>query len=627
MNSKTKGQLQSSSTNDNVQPEKEPKVQNQLNKEDTMRKTETPEELKTQLGVLMNSLAILSAEKSRMEANFQSDKKLLRNEREECEKTVKDLKEKLKRAQHNTQLEVEHVKYKLIMERHEREKEQADNSSMIKELQRIITDERRNKEILEQQIKDIKNQMVNKTQNKYLEAELEIANNKLKQAEAAVKETPPMLLSLQSELANLKKQYKNALHEERKRVANAEQQAKILEMSHESRVAGLESRLAELSETVGGYDRLRQNDQHAIQKLRDQLVDLKINEDKEQDTTTDINDPDIIKHKIRDLYCCLININNKNNSINIKDFLESLNLKDTNDDIDYQKKYELLQQEFDKYKQQYSNTVDRNNSLKLKNNNSNNNAQDNSSELNLRKSYCKNLEERIRVLNHDINNYENEYKKKLDQQMQQIQEERIRFERILTQKETDYRGKIATLEHQLLRQRERSLALIEDKEKEILTLKSSFHAILTKNNDPLNIERHKNDEKRTIEPSADFITALLSVESPPMLHYAQELARKDIQVSNLRKQNNELEADLRKNQRELLAASERHAKEIKNLESSITRLEAYKSREGANLEYLKNVIVNYLTSNDPSSRRHMMNAISTVLRFTNDEIDKIQRAK
>lgn len=48
-----------------------------------MRKTETPEELKNQLGVLMNSLAILSAEKSRMEANFQSDKKLLRNEREE----------------------------------------------------------------------------------------------------------------------------------------------------------------------------------------------------------------------------------------------------------------------------------------------------------------------------------------------------------------------------------------------------------------------------------------------------------------------------------------------------------------------------------------------------------------
>lgn len=48
------------------------------------------------------------------------------------EKTIKDLKDKLKRTQHNTHSEVEHVKYKLIMERHEREKEQGDNSAMIK---------------------------------------------------------------------------------------------------------------------------------------------------------------------------------------------------------------------------------------------------------------------------------------------------------------------------------------------------------------------------------------------------------------------------------------------------------------------------------------------------------------
>lgn len=41
------------------------------------------EELKNQLGILMNSLATLSAEKSRMEANFQADRKTLRNEREE----------------------------------------------------------------------------------------------------------------------------------------------------------------------------------------------------------------------------------------------------------------------------------------------------------------------------------------------------------------------------------------------------------------------------------------------------------------------------------------------------------------------------------------------------------------
>lgn len=45
--------------------------------------TETVEQLKSQLGMLMNSLATLSAEKSKMEANFQVDKKQLRSERDE----------------------------------------------------------------------------------------------------------------------------------------------------------------------------------------------------------------------------------------------------------------------------------------------------------------------------------------------------------------------------------------------------------------------------------------------------------------------------------------------------------------------------------------------------------------
>lgn len=42
---------------------------------------ETTEQLKSQLTTLMNSLATLSEEKSRMEAGFQADKKQLRTEK------------------------------------------------------------------------------------------------------------------------------------------------------------------------------------------------------------------------------------------------------------------------------------------------------------------------------------------------------------------------------------------------------------------------------------------------------------------------------------------------------------------------------------------------------------------
>lgn len=60
---------------------------------------------------------------------------------------------------------------------------------------------------------------------------------------------------------------------EQKRATDAEERARRLAAVHEERVANLEARLAELSETVGNYDRLRQQDQLAIQKLKVRKTD------------------------------------------------------------------------------------------------------------------------------------------------------------------------------------------------------------------------------------------------------------------------------------------------------------------------------------------------------------------
>jgi hypothetical protein len=61
---------------------------------------ETVDHLHTQLTTLMNSLATLSAEKSRMEASFQADKKQLRSEKEEV--LLKYLKSELLKLFLNT---------------------------------------------------------------------------------------------------------------------------------------------------------------------------------------------------------------------------------------------------------------------------------------------------------------------------------------------------------------------------------------------------------------------------------------------------------------------------------------------------------------------------------------------
>lgn len=80
-------------------------------------------------------------------------------------------------------------------------------------------------------------------------------------------------------------------------------------MIHEARVAGLEARLAELSEIVGGYDRLRQQDQLAIQKLKNRLAALQDTEHGE--TIAPSNRPDEIISKIKTLYTQLLDLDNK----------------------------------------------------------------------------------------------------------------------------------------------------------------------------------------------------------------------------------------------------------------------------------------------------------------------------
>lgn len=58
------------------------------------------------------------------------------------------------------------------------------------------------------------------------------------------------------------------------RADDAELQLQMMSQQSETRSVGLESRLTELSETLGNVERLRQQDQQIIQKLRERLVQV-----------------------------------------------------------------------------------------------------------------------------------------------------------------------------------------------------------------------------------------------------------------------------------------------------------------------------------------------------------------
>jgi hypothetical protein len=62
------------------------------------------------------------------------------------------------------------------------------------------------------------------------------------------------------------------------------------------------------------------------------------------------------------------------------------------------------------------------------------------------------------------------------------------------------------------------------------------------------------------------------VESPHMLHYAHELARRDVEISNLRKAKHQLESTFRKLQRAAIIEEEKHQENTNQLKEEVARL-------------------------------------------------------
>lgn len=258
----------------------------------------------------------------------------------------------------------------------------------------------------------------------------------------------------------------------------------------------------------------------------------------------------------------------KNNKIlYFSDLLNNLKLCDINQYSTYKEKYENILQEFEEFK--------KNSTANEKNHQSNVNiSMNDDTQLQRAKSHNKNLEEKLRMLLNELSEKEKNFEIKLEKQRQALQEQYSKMDQLLAQKDSEYMNKIATLEQQLLRQRERSLSVIQEKDKEIQTLKSSFDALLPKKSIMNNSSNQKylSYKQSDMKSEAnDLVSGLLVDNNPPMLYYTQELARKEVQISSLRKKNMHLEAALRESERNSFREVERHEEEVKKLKLQIKR--------------------------------------------------------
>ncbi|XP_037947474.1 GRIP and coiled-coil domain-containing protein 1-like [Teleopsis dalmanni] len=589
-------------------------------------------DLQTQIITLMNSLATLSAEKSRMEASFQGDKKQLRGQLMQKDEVIDELNLKIKHNENQSNIALEEVKAKWVKERQDRERETNNQMLMIRELQKLYGDERHLKENIEMQLNNFKTQFASNdagnNQWRDLQAQLKEAKAQIKQLQAYNKkyglddamDSSVVLKQVQLEMQQLKEQHAIAIKNEQKRALVAEEQSKKQVALHEVRVANLEARLAELSSSVGSYDRLRQQDQENIHSLKKKLQELeRLSENYDSDSvvalkkSSSLQDTSGIVDEIIRLKKILLNENvHSNNSIDLS------NIFAVNTD------HSQCKEDLHRIHQQYDTAkID---ILRLE------------EKLQVQKSHIATLQEKVKVLNRNIDEQETEIKLHSEKLRQAVKVERLKGKDALTELENEYRCKVNDLEQQLQKQRERSLQLLDEKEHEIKTLQTSFEIFqpsmptvqLNKactETSVVSSDAESVEGPTALKPKTGLKSKKLSVgENCHMLHYANEIARKDIEITGLRKSKYAAETALRKVIHEKVTAQEELSDQISNLEEQVDRLERCKTREGANLEYLKNVIISFMVSKDADGKRHMMNAISAVLQFTPTEIQTINCA-
>lgn len=431
---------------------------------------------------LLSSLATLSAEKSRMEAGFQADKKQMRLEMAAKDQKIKEFDEKLKVLE----LEKETCKSKLIA------------------CDRMLSDEKNLKENLEFQLQQLKIQFITAHSGSSTDLNQENLDlrKKLKNYEtnSNIQDSSVVIQALQREIENLKHQHVSMTKLEQQKASEANEKSRKLTAIHEKQVQGLEERLSELSLSVSNYHKLRELDAEQITHLKEMLFQL--NDSTKQGSS-------VLETKSQHEN----ELENKNSRLELPLDSNVINLTDAGfvSDEKYSAKKQLCK--------------------KLKSDN-----EALAAEIAEKSLHIKTLQEKVSVLNKNIDEYENEIKRKSVELNEIIKAERASYKESMNALEITHRSKISQLEQQIQKQRERSLVLLEEKENELRSLKTSYELFIPKKDSSSKADddddrmSSSSDARKTshhlgIVLSQAPSNSLSNLPETHMIYYSNELAR------------------------------------------------------------------------------------------------------
>ncbi|KAM3926252.1 GRIP and coiled-coil domain-containing protein 1 isoform 1-T2 [Leptodactylus fuscus] len=542
-------------------------------------------QLKNQLATLTSALATVTQEKSRMEASYQGDKRKAKQEMEETAQRMEEEHNNLRGEIQGLQLQLAENRAKLISQQHDRAQEQADHAVMLKELQRLLQGERDQRQEVELRLEEARQELAGRSglavrtetaeeQSKKLRKEIEELKKDLLEARRQRTDPDPMIQKLQEDVCAVKKDLEAQLQEERRKRLEEDQLNQQRLLQEEERIRCLESQVSELSELLGAAETSKQRDQVTIRKLRERLMQI---ETENKTIAISMHPPPetlVTKSSVGE---------------DIED-----NPEQRGSALFYQQELQQVKEEFERYKARAQGVLRTKGARE--------------GELEAGKQKLAELKEKYLTLRMSSEEAEHKHKEEIEGARKELMLLAQTHRQELEQVRKESRENMARMEEELRQHRERVMAVLNEKEQELERLRESKI--------PVSI----------CPPSPDPLDNGLELpqnNSSAFLVYVDQLSRKEAEIGNLRRKKHELEAELQSMQERLAEKNE----ETHTLHEQVNKAMRDKSREGANLEYLKNVLLGFLTLSDPLGRQHTLSALLTVLHFSPEEKKAALRAQ
>lgn len=603
-------------------------------------------QLKTQLATLTSALATVTQEKSRMEASYLADKKKMKQDLEDASKKAEEERGRLEGELKGLQEQIAETKARLITQQHDRAQEQSDHALMLRELQKLLQEERTQRQDLELRLEETREALAGRAyaagqmegfelQTRQLTREVEELKGQLQALQEEKNQPDPRLQQLQEEAACLKSHFQAQLQQEMRKTALAEDQRRQQSQLEEQRVAALENQISEVSELLGTYEKAKQKDQLAIQKLKERIMQLDLEnktlalaassrsplDSHGEESSLDVN---VLKDKMEKLKRLLQVATRKSQVTLDVEKLCDLEIMPSSEAADgekatalyYQQELKQLKEEFERYKVR-AQVV-----LKSKNSKDGNLAK----ELEEAQEQLAELKEKYISLRLSCEELERQHQQEAEAWKQELARLQHHHRQELERSQLEFRDRTLKLEEELHRQRDRALAVLAEKDLELEQLRSvALSSGLPGRRSPVGAGGPGDPADITSSESLTQALQLAAANEPTFFLYAEQLARKEVEITLLRKQKHRLEVEVRQLQERLLEEGERHREEVGVLQSHIEKNFRDQSREGANLEYLKNIIYRFLTLPDSLGRQQTLTAILTILHFSPEEKQVIMR--